>query len=61
MGLFWYTIIESSKPTLKTMKNPSSAINIVNLEHLGIVAVIIDEMKLVDSVNKIVGIIVRAC
>ncbi len=43
------------------MKNPSSAINIVNLEHLGIVAVIIDEMKLVDSVNKIVGIIVRAC
>lgn len=38
------------------MKKPSEAINIVNLDHLGIVAGIIDEMELVEEVNKIVGI-----
>ena len=34
------------------MKKPTSAINIVNLDHLGIVAGIIDEMELVEEVNK---------
>lgn len=38
------------------MKKPTSAINIVNLDHLGIVAGIIDEMELVEEVNKKVGI-----
>jgi transposase len=38
------------------MKKPLSAINIVNLDHLGIVAGIIDEMELVEEVNKKVGI-----
>jgi transposase len=38
------------------MKKPSEAINIVNLDHLGIVAGIIDEMELVEEVNKKVGI-----
>ena len=38
------------------MKKPSEAINIVNLDHLGIVAGIIDEMELVEEVNKQVGI-----
>ncbi len=33
------------------MKRPLSAINIVNLDHLGIVAGIIDEMELVEEVN----------
>lgn len=41
------------------MKNPVEAINIVNLDHLGIVAGIIDEMELVEEVNKKVGL--RAC
>ena len=41
------------------MKKPSEAINIVNLDHLGIVAGIIDEMELVESVNKQVGIRVK--
>lgn len=38
------------------MKTPPEAINIVNLDHLGIVAGIIDEMELVEEVNKKVGI-----
>ena len=38
------------------MKKPLSAINSVNLDHLGIVAGIIDEMELVEEVNKKVGI-----
>jgi len=38
------------------MKKPSEAINIVNLDHLGIVAGIIDEMELVEEVNKKIGI-----
>ncbi|MEG4812798.1 IS1634 family transposase [Microcoleus sp. F8-D3] len=38
------------------MKKPSEAINIVNLDHLGIVAGIIDEMELVEEVNKKLGI-----
>jgi transposase len=38
------------------MKKPTSAINIVNLDHWGIVAGIIDEMELVEEVNKKVGI-----
>ena len=38
------------------MKKPSEAINIVNLDHLGIVAGIIDEMELVEEINKKVGI-----
>lgn len=38
------------------MKKPVEAINIVNLDHLGIVAGIIDEMELVEEVNKKVGI-----
>ena len=38
------------------MKKPISAINIVNLDHLGIVAGVIDEMELVEEVNKKVGI-----
>ena len=41
------------------MKKPSSTINIVNLDHLGIVAGIIDEMELVEEVNKTVGIKTR--
>ena len=41
------------------MKKPSEAINIINLDHFGIVAGIIDEMKLVEEVNKKVGI--RTC
>ncbi|MEG3910226.1 DUF4277 domain-containing protein [Microcoleus sp. w2-18bC1] len=41
------------------MKKPSEAINIVNLDHLGIVAGIIDEMELVEEVNKKVGIRVK--
>lgn len=38
------------------MNQSSEAINIVNLDHLGIVAGIIDEMELVEEVNKKVGI-----
>jgi hypothetical protein len=34
------------------MNQPCSGINIVNLDHLGIVAGIIDEMELVEEVNK---------
>jgi transposase len=41
------------------MKKPSEAINIVNLDHLGIVAGIIDEMELVEEVNKKVGIRIK--
>ena len=41
------------------MKNASEAINIVNLDHLGIVAGIIDEMELVEEVNKKVGIRIK--
>ena len=41
------------------MKKPSEAINIVNLDHLGIVAGIIDEMELVEEVNKKVGIKIK--
>jgi transposase len=41
------------------MKKPSEAINIVNLDHLGIVAGIIDEMELVEEVNRIVGIRIK--
>ncbi|WP_370589651.1 DUF4277 domain-containing protein [Tychonema sp. LEGE 07203] len=41
------------------MKKPSEAINIVNLDYLGIVAGIIDEMELVEEVNKQVGIRVK--
>ena len=38
------------------MKKSLEAINIVNLDHLGIVAGIIDEMELVEEVNKKVGL-----
>lgn len=38
------------------MKNPLEAMEIVNLDHLGIVAGIIDEMELVEEVNKKVGL-----
>ena len=37
------------------MNQSSEAINIVNLDHLGIVAGILDEMELVEEVNKKVG------
>ena len=40
----------------KTMKEHQEAIKVLNLDHLGIVAGIIDEMELVEEVNKIVGI-----
>ena len=38
------------------MKEHQEAIKVLNLDHLGIVAGIIDEMELVEEVNKIVGI-----
>ncbi|HEY9864987.1 MAG TPA: IS1634 family transposase [Candidatus Obscuribacterales bacterium] len=38
------------------MKKPLEAIEIVNLDHLGIVAGVIDEMELVEEVNKKVGL-----
>jgi transposase len=38
------------------MNQGSEAIKVINLDHLGIVAGIIDEMELVEEVNKIVGI-----
>jgi transposase len=41
------------------MKKPSEAINILNLDHLGIVAGIIDEIELVEEVNKKVGIKIK--
>jgi len=41
------------------MKKPSEAINILNLDHLGIVAGIIDEIELVEKVNKKVGIKIK--
>lgn len=41
------------------MKEPSKAMQILNIDHLGIVAGIIDEMELVEEVNKIVGIKTR--
>ena len=41
------------------MKNPLEAIEIVNLDHLGIVAGVIDEMELVEEVNKKVGLRVK--
>jgi transposase len=41
------------------MKTPTEAINLVNLDHLGIVAGIIDEMELVEEVNKKVGIKIK--
>ena len=40
----------------KTMNEHQEAIKVLNLDHLGIVAGIIDEMELVEEVNKIVGI-----
>ena len=41
------------------MKKPSEAINIVSLDHFGIVAGIIDEMELVEEVNTKVGIRIK--
>lgn len=38
------------------MKKPLSAMEIVNLDHLGIVAGVIDEIELVEEVNKKVGL-----
>ena len=38
------------------MNEHQEAIKVLNLDHLGIVAGIIDEMELVEEVNKIVGI-----
>ena len=38
------------------MDEPKEAIKVLNLDHLGIVAGIRDEMELVEEVNKIVGI-----
>jgi transposase len=38
------------------MNEPQEAIKVLNLDHLGIVAGIIDEIELVEEVNKIVGI-----
>jgi len=38
------------------MKESKEAMEILNIDHLGIVAGIIDEMELVEEVNKIVGI-----
>ena len=38
------------------MNEATEAIKVLNLDHLGIVAGIIDEMELVEEVNKIVGI-----
>ena len=56
----FYDIISfSSRPTLKTMKKSSEAINIVNLDQFGIVAGIIDEMELVEEVNTKVGIRIK--
>lgn len=38
------------------MKEPQFAIKVLDIDHLGIIAGIIDEMELVEEVNKIVGI-----
>ena len=38
------------------MNEAKEAIKVINLDHLGIVAEIIEEMELVEEVNKIVGI-----
>jgi hypothetical protein len=38
------------------MNEATEAIKVLNLDHLGIVAGIIDEMELVEEVNKIGGI-----
>ena len=38
------------------MKETKETMQILNLDHLGIVAGIIDEMELVEEVNQIVGI-----
>jgi transposase len=38
------------------MNEPQEAIKVLNLDHLGIVAGIIDEIELVEEINKIVGI-----
>ena len=40
----------------KTMNEHQEAIKVLDLDHLGIVAGIIDELELVEEVNKIVGI-----
>ncbi len=41
------------------MKEPQVGIKVLDIDHLGIVAGIIDEMELVEEVNKIVGIKTR--
>jgi hypothetical protein len=41
-------MICANRATIKTIKKPSEAINIVNLDHFGIVPGIIDEIKLVE-------------
>jgi transposase len=41
------------------MKESKEAMKILNIDHLGIVAGIIDEMELVEEVNKIVGIKIK--
>ena len=38
------------------MKESQVAMQTLNIDHLGIVAGIIDEMELVEEVNKMVGI-----
>ena len=38
------------------MKESPEGIKVLDLDHLGIVAGIIDEMEMVSEVNKIVGI-----
>jgi transposase len=38
------------------MNEPQEGIKVLNLDHLGIVAGIIDEIELVEEINKIVGI-----
>ncbi|MHC5933915.1 DUF4277 domain-containing protein [Nostoc sp.] len=38
------------------MKESKEVMQILNIDHLGIVAGIIDEMELVEEVNKMVGI-----
>lgn len=44
--------IQAKKPERKTMNEPQNDIKVLNLDHLGIVAGIIDEMELVEEVNK---------
>ncbi|MTJ54236.1 DUF4277 domain-containing protein, partial [Anabaena sp. UHCC 0253] len=41
------------------MKESQVGMKILNIDHLGIVAGIIDEMELVEEVNKIVGIKIK--